>query len=144
MYYWASVRTAFKDDVGCTAAELVYGTTLRLPGEFFDQSKSDSATDKTTYVTQLRTAMRCLQAVPTRLPQHRRTHISNDLATCTHVFVRNDAVRKPLQLRTMAHSLFSSGVLSITQSIIMGSQLPFPSIVSSWHIWIQPSPRTAN
>ena len=41
--------------------------------------------------------MRCLQVVPTRLPQHRRTHISNDLATCTHVFVRNDAVRKPLQ-----------------------------------------------
>ena len=57
---------------------------------------SDSATDHTTYVTQLRTAMRCLQAVPTWQPQHRRTHISNDLATCTHVFVRNDAVRKPL------------------------------------------------
>ena len=43
-------------------------------------------------------------------------------------------------LRTMAHSLFSSGVLSITQSIIRGSQLPFPSTVSRWHIWIQHHP----
>ena len=30
------IRTALKDDLQCTAAELVYGTTLRLPGEFFE------------------------------------------------------------------------------------------------------------
>jgi transposase InsO family protein len=27
-------RTAIKEDLSCTAAELLYGTTLRLPGEF--------------------------------------------------------------------------------------------------------------
>ena len=31
-----SIRTALKEDLHCTAAEMVYGTTLRLPGEFFD------------------------------------------------------------------------------------------------------------
>ena len=29
------IRTAIKQDLKCTAAEMVYGTTLRLPGEFF-------------------------------------------------------------------------------------------------------------
>ena len=29
------IRTALKTDLGCSVAELVYGTTLRIPGEFF-------------------------------------------------------------------------------------------------------------
>ena len=33
------IRTAWKDDIRCTTAELVYGTFLRVPGEFFDESK---------------------------------------------------------------------------------------------------------
>ena len=32
------VRTALKEDISSTAAEMVYGTTLRLPGEFFTPS----------------------------------------------------------------------------------------------------------
>ena len=30
-----SIRSTLKEDLKCRAAELVYGTTLRLPGEFF-------------------------------------------------------------------------------------------------------------
>ena len=29
------IRTNVKPDINCTSAELVYGTTLRLPGEFY-------------------------------------------------------------------------------------------------------------
>jgi transposase InsO family protein len=32
------IRTALKQDLGCSAAEMVYGQTLRLPGEFFSAS----------------------------------------------------------------------------------------------------------
>ena len=91
------IRTAFKEDIGCTTAELVYGSTLRLPGEFFNQSKGVQTPDQATYATQLKTAMRCLKAAPTRQPQHRQTYVSNELTACTHVFVRHDAVRRPLQ-----------------------------------------------
>ena len=92
------IRTAFKDDIKCTAAELVYGTTLRLPGEFFNHRlHEDPSMDQATYVTNLRSTMRQLQAVPTRQPQHRRTHISDKLTDCSHVFLRHDSVRKPLQ-----------------------------------------------
>ncbi|GFR29047.1 pol polyprotein [Trichonephila clavata] len=35
-------RTAYKEDLQ-SSAELVYGTTIRLPGEFFDSSPMDSS-----------------------------------------------------------------------------------------------------
>jgi cleavage and polyadenylation specificity factor subunit 1 len=32
-----------------------------------------------------------------RLQPQRNVHINQDLSSCTHVFIRNDSVRKPLQ-----------------------------------------------
>ena len=39
------IRTALKTDTQCSAAELVYGTTLRLPGEFFHHDSTDLVVD---------------------------------------------------------------------------------------------------
>ncbi|GFX58797.1 retrovirus-related Pol polyprotein from transposon 412 [Trichonephila clavipes] len=36
-------RTAYKEDLQSPSAELVYGTTIRLPGEFFESSQLDSS-----------------------------------------------------------------------------------------------------
>lgn len=36
------IRTTLKQDLKCTTAEMVYGTTLRLPGEFFTHSNSNT------------------------------------------------------------------------------------------------------
>ncbi|KAG8198220.1 hypothetical protein JTE90_015316 [Oedothorax gibbosus] len=36
------IRSCFKEDLGASSAELVYGTTLRLPGEFFRSSSSST------------------------------------------------------------------------------------------------------
>ena len=94
------IRTAYKPDVKCTTAELVYGTTLRLPGEFFAQNQGSStepSVTDTTYVSQLKETMRLLAAVPPRQPTGRHSHISEALSNCSHVFVRYDAVKKPLQ-----------------------------------------------
>ena len=91
------ICTTLKDDLHYTTAELVYGTTLRLPGEFFDTSCANNAVpDPLCYVTKLKTAMQQLKAVLPR-QHHNKEFISKDLMTCTHVFVHRDAVRKPLQ-----------------------------------------------
>ena len=90
------IRTALKDDLHCSMAELVYGTTLRLPGEFFDLTKYDTA-DPASYVARLKSAMQQLQAVPVRKQPQRKVHISEALSSCTHVFIRHDGVRRPLQ-----------------------------------------------
>jgi cleavage and polyadenylation specificity factor subunit 1 len=42
------IRTALKEDLHCSAAELVYGTILRLPGEFLDPVQCKASADPTT------------------------------------------------------------------------------------------------
>lgn len=89
------LRTSFKEDIKASPAELVYGETLRLPGEFFDEPVSEPNHE---FIAQLRKHMKSLR--PTQTSHHvkeKRTFIQKELQTCTHVFVRNDTVRKPFQ-----------------------------------------------
>ena len=92
-----SIRTSLKGDLQASVAELLYGTTLRLPGEFFEKILSDGITDPTSFVACLRNAMRKLKPPTARPHLQRKIHIHRDLSSCTHVFVRIDRVRKPLQ-----------------------------------------------
>jgi RNase H-like domain found in reverse transcriptase/Reverse transcriptase (RNA-dependent DNA polymerase)/Integrase zinc binding domain/Integrase core domain len=89
------IRSAWKEDIKATPAELVYGTTLRLPGEYLEPSTTTDSTSD--YVDRLRQRLQMLRPVrPTRHGQ-RNIFVFKDLATCSHVFVRHDAVRTPLQ-----------------------------------------------
>ena len=90
------IRTTLKQDLKCTTAEMVYGTTLRLPGEFFSHSTVHNDINPSSYSTQLKTLMQNITPSFTR-QQQRKTHIHPDLLTCTFVFVRHDAVKKSLQ-----------------------------------------------
>ena len=92
----SDVCTALKNDLHCSAAELVYGTTLRLPAEFFHSSRSNTI-DQVTYVTRLKEAMTKLQATPTHHHMKQRPFVSSNLSRCTHVFVRQDAVHRSLE-----------------------------------------------
>uniref|UniRef100_A0A1X7V2K0 Integrase catalytic domain-containing protein n=1 Tax=Amphimedon queenslandica TaxID=400682 RepID=A0A1X7V2K0_AMPQE len=75
------LRTALKGDLQCTAAELFYGMSLRLPGEFF----SPSAAPVATYITRLKQYMRTLYAVPTRTHSSHTSFIDNSLFSTSHV-----------------------------------------------------------
>ncbi|XP_076038946.1 uncharacterized protein LOC143024086 [Oratosquilla oratoria] len=91
------IRTSLKVDIGHSPAELVFGTTLRLPGEFIaDVPHSNSCTPHD-FAFQLKETMAKLHPVPPRQAKSPRTFVSQDLLQCTHVFVRTDAVRKALQ-----------------------------------------------
>ena len=94
------IRCSIKEDLGCTSAELVYGTTLRLPGEFFETTKASTevTTDALALLTRLRKTVRSLRAKS--MTHHGRQHVSRiptALLTCTFVFVRKDAHRTPLE-----------------------------------------------
>lgn len=86
--------TSYKEDIKTSAAELLYGSTLRVLGEFFDTE--DPSTDPEIFIEKLRIHMRQLRAQPTAHHIKLRPFIHKDLQTCSHVFVREDAVRKPL------------------------------------------------
>ena len=72
------IHTTLKEDFHCTTAELVYGTTLRLPGEYFDDSVSDSA-DPSSYVGKLKSIMHHLKAIPPRPATNRQMYMSKNL-----------------------------------------------------------------
>ncbi|KAL7640093.1 UNVERIFIED_CONTAM: hypothetical protein RMT77_009507 [Armadillidium vulgare] len=93
------IRSAMKEDLQCTPCELVYGSPLRLPGEFFEPSVSPSSSDPYTNLSRLRQFSTSWK--PSEPRTHTRTHsfIPKDLATCTHVFVRLDSHQSPLQAR---------------------------------------------
>ena len=91
------IRTQLKDDLKCTTAELVYGTTLWLPGEFFDNSNANLFSDPSSYVTELKNAMMQLQPTPVRQQHKDESYVSPHLTSCTLVFVHHDAIKKLLQ-----------------------------------------------
>nr|XP_037280125.1 uncharacterized protein LOC119173389 [Rhipicephalus microplus] len=57
------IRSTLKEDIGCSAAELVYGTTLRLPGEFFASGSEEAFIAYRDYALRLRNVMSKLCAV---------------------------------------------------------------------------------
>ncbi|KAK4474332.1 hypothetical protein MN116_000416, partial [Schistosoma mekongi] len=89
------IRSMVKEDVGCSVSELVYGTTLRLPGEFVETASTSTNLDINSYVNRLTNAMRSVKPVQTRR-QSTDTFIQPALKYSTHVFVRRDALRRPL------------------------------------------------
>lgn len=91
------IRSSLKTDLRCSAAELVYGTTLRLPGMFFVPLSDTPLVDPADYVQTLKSTMRALLPVPTRSSSQQDSHVDPALMENSHVFVRQDAVRKPLQ-----------------------------------------------
>ena len=90
------IRSSLKPDLGSSAAELVYGTPLRLPGEFFS-SADLTVPDPSIFLSRLRQFSRSLRPVEPRPPPSSRVfYVPAALDDCTHVYVRVDSVRQPL------------------------------------------------
>ena len=85
-----SICTALKEDLHCTAAELVYGATLRLPTEFSNKSSGDDL-NPVSYVAKLEETTQQLRPTPPYQLTWHKVHVSKDLAHGTHVFVCHNA-----------------------------------------------------
>ena len=89
------IRSTVKVDLHSTPAELAYGRTLRLPGELVAPTPS-KAFNYSDYAQRLAHYMRDMRAAPTR-EQTTPVYIPSELPKCTHVFIRTDSIRAPLQ-----------------------------------------------
>ena len=90
------VRSAVKERLGRSAAEMIYGTTLRHTGEFTQQYTVDANTDLENYSDKLRMAMSRLRLCPSRDTQQTNIFQCKEIETCTHVFLRRIAIAPPL------------------------------------------------
>lgn len=88
------LRTALRQDNNLSSALMTYGTTLRIPSDFFEPQKS--TIDDAELVRRLARTMTTLTPVPHRSQSADKPFVHKDLLTCTHVFIRNDVTRPPL------------------------------------------------
>ena len=91
-----ALRNILKEDLGCSPAELVFGTPLALPGEYFNDTPNAAPHAATTpFIQELRHKMARLTYTPPRR-QHTQSYVPQQLRDCRFVFIRNDSVKRPL------------------------------------------------
>ena len=93
------IRTSARQDSNWCPAELVYGATLRLPGEFLFPPE-DYSQPTTEYVSRLRSTLASMRPSPSvhhrGPPSAGPLGVPPSLASSPYVYVRVDAVRRPL------------------------------------------------
>ncbi|XP_077519754.1 uncharacterized protein LOC144129445 [Amblyomma americanum] len=87
------LRAVFRRDLGCSAAELVFGAPLRLRADLFVASASSSQSLQ--YLQRLQDNTEHLHPVLLR-SSDRHVFVHPDFASSTHVFLKREAVKAPL------------------------------------------------
>lgn len=92
------LRCAHKEDIDASPAEMVYGQTLRLPGEFFDEiATTPKPNNEHDFISAFRKHMRALKPTTTAHHANEKPFVHKSLQTSKFVFVRNDKVKPPLK-----------------------------------------------
>ena len=91
------VRLSTRDDSAISPAHLLYGSPLRLPGEFFS-SFPHVPVSSSDFVAELQHSFRALAPFPAdfHVGPGRPAAVPKSLRSCPAVFVRVDAVKRPL------------------------------------------------
>ena len=91
------LRSTVREDAHCCPADVVYGSQLRLPGDLVDPASCSPPPDVAPFVANLRASMSSLRPLlPVKRSSRDRDHVPSALSRTSHVFLRVDAVRKPL------------------------------------------------
>lgn len=91
------LRSVILPNLKTSVAEMVYGTNIRLPYHFFHKTDKNPTKDPFTFVEKLKRHMDDLQPVPSSNHHKQKIFIFKELKDCSHVFVRKDGYKKPLQ-----------------------------------------------
>jgi cleavage and polyadenylation specificity factor subunit 1 len=92
------IRSAWKEDSECSSADLVYGTNLHLPGEFFPSSNDLGTTNLSAqFLRDLQQKMRTVLPPSPKYHGKQPVNVPQNLNTAKFVYVRKDSHRTPLQ-----------------------------------------------
>ncbi|CAB0009605.1 unnamed protein product [Nesidiocoris tenuis] len=78
------LRSSLKEDLGCTPAELVYGSSLKLPGDFFEDRPFSTLSHA--FLDKLKSTMDTLKPQPIRWHSNSAVFVHPDLKSASHVF----------------------------------------------------------
>lgn len=90
------IRASVREDLKCSPSELVYGQTLKIPGEFFVNTPLSEPVNPCNFVDRLRNKMQTIFPTNTRSNNSNNVYVPKSLDTCSHVFVRIDKVKPTL------------------------------------------------
>lgn len=90
------LRSALRTDSGTSAAELAFGKTLRLPGQFYDNAGDVDPNDPYSLVEKIRETINNYRPTRDKLSS-RKIFVNSELKDCEYVFVRDDSVHKSLK-----------------------------------------------
>ncbi|GFW94236.1 transposon Tf2-11 polyprotein [Trichonephila clavipes] len=100
------IRTAVKEDLQSSCAEIVYGTNLRLPSDMIDMSNIPFCDNN--FITNLCNRMQQLNPVATSAHCTDQYYIHSSLQSSSHIFLRINRVQSPLrQPYTGPHKVLS-------------------------------------
>ena len=92
------IRSAFKEDIKATSAELVYGEPLRLPGEFLSKPTQNEVIDPSHFLDRLRKCISRLRPIPASRHSQPGSFVFKELLNnCSYVFLRIGPIRRSLQ-----------------------------------------------
>ncbi|XP_018796083.1 PREDICTED: uncharacterized protein LOC108973326 [Bactrocera latifrons] len=89
------LRTAYKPDLKVSPTEMLFGTTLRIPGDFFVTASTPA--DPQTFVRKYRQIIQAIRPTSTAHHTKHKLFLLKKIGTCTHVFKRVDSTKKPLE-----------------------------------------------
>ena len=90
------LRSAWREDADCTPAELVFGATLRLPGQMFEDT-ANLPIPTLQFLAEFKHRMNSLTPPVPAYHTQPAAYIPKDLMLAMSVYIRHDAVRVPLQ-----------------------------------------------
>ena len=93
-----SICNAIKNEITCAPTDLVFCQQLALPGEFNPPLVS-SDNYQGDFVQNLHEHFQHIYPSPTRITSHLKHYVDKNLRTCTHVWLRNDSTKSPLQAK---------------------------------------------
>ncbi|XP_008486652.1 uncharacterized protein LOC103523380, partial [Diaphorina citri] len=85
----------YKEDLDASPANLVYGTSLRLPGEYFESPQPGIPSSE--YAQKLHSIFENLRPKQTTWHGNTKSFSHPHLDKCTHVYLRLDGVKPSLQ-----------------------------------------------
>ncbi|CAB0042817.1 unnamed protein product [Trichogramma brassicae] len=89
------LRTRIRSDIDASHAEIMYGSTLRLRGVFFSGKGIEH--DLHFFTKEVRTFLKSIKLVLTSSHNQAKPFVHKNLATCSHVFVRANPIKKALE-----------------------------------------------
>ena len=94
------MRTAIRLDTGVSPADMLYGQTLRIPGDF--SADTYPQVEPKPFVNEYQRYLKQLRPIPVdhktkKTPPEVKPFYYKELDTCTHVFKRVKKVKKPLE-----------------------------------------------